>query len=189
MAWNVETESANPLEEWLVSQPSYGLNEGSEESIVLLTELEKSNAAPSFYFHGEVAPKQYLSSGVAALTSVADEFNLPPGTVIWGVGGWSSQALGFKLQLFEAGTKQYWYQRTYGNMPTVTGSLVNGANADVPPQNIFTFSEPYYVTPPGNLVIQITNLANVLAYVQVFLACACPLGGKIVGVPRIGRWN
>lgn len=183
MATLVSTPVDNPLEEWLVSQPAFDSSDNVASLIEMLVEIEKTNEVPGYYYHGKISPKQYQASGIAGYTSVSDEFNLPPGTLIWGVGGYSNLSKGFKLQMFEAGSKQYWYNRTYGKDAVVTGAMA-GINAADHYGFPYLFREPYFILPPGNLVVQVTNLAPDTAKIQVVLHCACPLLSKqIVGVP------
>jgi hypothetical protein len=197
--------------DWLYSQPGYDQSVGSLSVIDLLSKLEATNAGPDYYFQGVVAPKQYLQSGVPGLTTVSDEFSLPEGTIIWGIGAYATDLVplppslpmlakprakkgmnlqipappgppvsyGMRLQIYERGSQQYLYGRTYAKDGVSTGQNTNSL---VVPNGIKFFRNPIFVLPPGQIQIMMTNLSQNLAILQVFLACAVPLAAGVTGV-------
>jgi len=76
--------------DWLYSQPCWDQSVQSLTVIDLISKIEATNVQPSYYFMGAVAPKQYLQFGVPGLETVSDEFSLPEGTIIWGIGGYAA---------------------------------------------------------------------------------------------------
>ncbi len=179
--------------EWLYSQPCWDASPGTLARLNLLAKLEATNEGPDYYFQGVIAPKQYLQSGIGGLQNVSDEFSLPEGTIIWGIGATSITmepgiARGFaglpvpegiKIQIFERGSQQYLYGRTYGKDGVVTGSQDNTRTT---PNGIYILEDPIFVVPPGQIQILIANLSQNVANIQVFLACAMPLAKGITGV-------
>jgi hypothetical protein len=195
--------------EWLYSQPCWDSSAGSLARLKLLAKLENTNEGPDYYFQGVVAPKQYLQSGVGGLENVSDEFSLPEGTIIWGIGatsliiapslppvqldrdihtmnlgvgppgGATPTPEGLKLQIFERGSQQYLYGRTYGKDNVVTGKNDNTLPY---PNGIYIMEDPIFVVPPGQIQILIANLSQQTAFIQVFLACAFPLNKGVTGV-------
>jgi hypothetical protein len=165
--------------EWLYAQPCWDSSPGSLAMLSLLAKLEETNEGPDYYFHGGVAPKQYLQSGIPGLVNVSDEFSLPEGTIIWGIGAYSDQPQGLKLQVFERGSQQNLFGRTYGKDGVVTGQNDNSLTT---PNGIAILPDPIFVIPPGQIQIQIANLAQDTAMIQVFFACAVPLVKGITGV-------
>lgn len=193
--------------DWIYSQPCWDQSVQSLTVIDLISKIEATNVQPSYYFMGAVAPKQYLQFGVPGLETVSDEFSLPEGTIIWGIGGYAADVppiigipvmpnplravphnlgipaptipTGMRFQIFERGSQQLLFGNTYGKDTVSTGQ--SDPTLDVP-NGIKLLRNPIFVLPPGQLQVMITNLSLNLAYCQVFLACAVPLAQGITGV-------
>lgn len=93
---------------------------------------------------------------------------------------------GIKIQIFERGSQQYLYGRTYGKDNVVTGKNDNTLPY---PNGIFFLEDPIFVIPPGQIQILIANLSQQTALIQVFLACAFPLTKGVTGVYSQHRSN
>ena len=172
------------INDWLYAQPAWDSSPSTLSVIDLLAKIEGTNTGPSYYFQGVMAPKQFSQSGVAGLTTVSDEFSLPEGTIIWGIGGYAADvatltSYGMRVQIFERGSQQMLFGHTYGDSRVTLGQNVPGSTV---PNGIKFMRNPIFVIPPGQIQIMMTNLSQNLAYLQVFLACAVTLTGGITGV-------
>lgn len=191
--------------DWIYSQPCWDQSVQSLTVIDLISKLEATNVGPSYYFQGVSAPKQYSQSGVPGLETVSDEFSLPEGTIIWGIGGYATDvptapppilmldrfkprlqgppapptSYGMRVQIFERGSQQNLFGNTYGKDTVSTGQ---NNPASLVPNGIKLLRNPIFVIPPGQIQILVTNLSANLAYLQVFLACAVPLAAGVTGV-------
>ena len=192
--------------DWIYSQPCWDQSVQSLTVIDLISKLEATNVGPDYYFQGVVAPKQYLQSGVPGLTTVSDEFSLPEGTIIWGIGAYATDLVplppslpmlqrgmnlgvapppapptsyGMRFQIYERGSQQYLYGRTYAKDGVSSGQNDNTLTV---PNGIKLLRNPIFVLPPGQIQIMMTNLSQNLAILQVFLACAVPLASGVTGV-------
>jgi hypothetical protein len=185
------SENLNEVDicDWVYGQPCWDQSVNSLTVIDLISKLEATNVGPDYYFMGVAAPKQYSQTGVAGLTTVSDEFSLPEGTIIWGIGGYATDvpepqgppvvSYGMRVQIYERGSQQYLFGRTYAKDGVSTGQNDNTLTV---PNGIKFLRNPIFVLPPGQIQIMLTNLSQNLAYLQVFLACAVPLVKGITGV-------
>lgn len=197
------------INDWLYAQPAWDSSPSTLSVIDLLAKIEGTNTGPDYFFQGVMAPKQYAQSGVAGLTTVSDEFSLPEGTIIWGIGGYAADvstappiiqmpmvkkmkpmvqapaafvaptSYGMRVQIFERGSQQMLFGHTYGDSRVTLGQNIPGSGV---PNGIKFMRNPIFVIPPGQIQIMMTNLSQNLAYLQVFLACAVPLVTGVTGV-------
>jgi hypothetical protein len=153
--------------DWLQSLPAYNQSAGPDSLLDLARLLQESGA---FYWKGWCLPTG-TDTTFAALTSFETSLQVEPGSLLIHVGGFSDNAAGFKLQIFERGAKQYLFHRTFCFNTLVAPDMRDPTGTSLP-FGPFFLSSPVAILHPGELTLEITNLATVQATIQVLLGIA-----------------
>lgn len=161
------------LSEYLDYLPGYDLNEaGSAALDVARAVIDSEN----YYMRGYTFPGNGEDSLTAGLT-FEGLISLPAHSIVISMSGFSTDAAGFKFQLYENGSKQNLFGRTYARDSSTLGSYDNldGTITINTPMGPAWLTDPLIIMPPGRLVGQVTNMATVTATIQIYLQVAVPI--------------
>lgn len=117
-------------------------------------------------------------AAVAAKATYEDRVTVPAGSLLWAMSGTSSAAAGFTVQVTDAGTKKPLFSQPpfFSNatgqgsvsVPDCSGALQTLAHP------LFVLPRPLVILPPGQVGLQINNLAAAVNILQVCLFFAAP---------------
>ena len=125
-----------------------------------------------------VAPRTQAGAGdpsvVVASDSVESEFNVVPGSLLWGLSSASQQAAGFRFEIWDQGHANP-VSISKGTNGVMSGDVVNSP-LPTPSPVPYIFPRPYAVTGSGLVLVRITNLATVANRLQLGMWLAQPKG-------------
>jgi hypothetical protein len=106
-------------------------------------------------------------AGILAFQSYEDRITLQPGSFLVGWSAYSSQAAGFRFQLYDVGAQDYVLTDKWQNWTDAEA----GDTAESVPHLL---PDPYVVVSPGQLLIKVVNLATVTNDFQMVLHFCSP---------------
>lgn len=173
----------NDPDTWLNALPAYNLNEGVDLQLDLLRRL----AVSTDYFWRVISVPKSDSMNIGAFQGFESGIILPPETYIVSLSGYSSDAAGFMFAISDKGSKVQMMEKAFIHSSVILGreSKEDGTIGFDEPFGPFLIPSPFCVLKPGQLQIQITNLASVAANIQVTLGCAVPVTAQNIGVVAI----
>lgn len=114
------------------------------------------------------AAPQRSAQTIAPRATLETAVQLPPGSIVWGISGSSSQAAGFQLQLVEARTREQFFS-TNQEFRNCTGQ------PGQPGFPVHRLPQFHQVLSPGLVNVQIVNQAASAAEIEVVLWVAQPV--------------
>jgi hypothetical protein len=160
------------LSEYLDYLPGYDLNDWSSEALNVARAVIDSE---NYFMRGYVFPGNG-SDSIAGGVTFEGLISAPAHSIILFMTGYSSSSAGFKFQLYENGSKQNLFGRTYARQD-VTGMYQTHGGEILPdvPIGPAWFTDPMIIMPPGRIVGQVTNMSVDTATIQVYLQMAIPI--------------
>lgn len=170
-------------DKWLNALPAYNLNEGVDLMLDLMRRLAVST---DYFYMGVVVPAGSFIS-IAGYQGYESAVILPPETYIVSMSGYSSDPAGFMVAINDKGSKVQMMEKTFIHSSLVLGreSKDDGTIGFDEPFGPFILPSPFCVLKPGQLQVQITNLATATANIQVLLGCAIPVSAQNIGMSQI----
>jgi hypothetical protein len=184
--------------EFLEKLPGYDSSSGVIEQLELAKQIQQSG---KYYWQGIPFPNQdnWL---VAAGDTVSGSIQVPVGSYITSIqvyNDYDANPAGFKLNLFDKGSKAYLYYGDYmlnllagSDMQLFAGSNESvgpsdpGMNSDIPFGPGY-FQGPFIVTNPGIIGWELVNAGVSDAIMQVLMCLAVPINPVSIGQRRISR--
>lgn len=114
--------------------------------------------------------------GLSAYQQVEDRVQLPPGSWLVALSGYSAQSAGFRYSVFDEGRKQYALSNKWMDNGATASSLNPNAGDDSALPYVLPW--PYYIVSPGWLHLRLVNSASVSNDAQLLLWFAVPEVGK-----------
>jgi hypothetical protein len=168
---------------FLDNLPAYNLHSGVDRMLDLSRLVIDSD---NYYWSGVAFPNRDNTAFGPGAT-FAGNVAIQPYSYITSLTVFSDQVEGFKLRIYEKGSKSDIFGGQFC-FDTICGSVMEavfpGATpADTPFGPHFLIS-PFIVLPPGSLQIEITNLNQVVdgAVIQIMLSCAVPVTDKSLNI-------
>jgi len=158
----------------------YGLEQSGPPTIDTPASLyggwSLNNPARRFFMAGYIAraivvPRNSYQP-IAALDQIEDRVQVPPKSWLVGLAGASSDAEGFRWQIYDIGQKSYALTDQWDNL--ITGAQ-NTADPDSQP---LVLPCAYLVSAPGLLQVKLSNLSSTPADMQLVLWFAVPFEGS-----------
>lgn len=177
-------ELQNRLTAYIDSLPAYNLG-ANVDRMLDLSRLVID--ADNYYWSGVAFPSRdntLIAGGATYAANVA----IQPYSFITSLTVFSDQAPGFKLRIYEKGSKsdifggQFCFHDICGSV--MEAGFPGATPVDTPFGPHFLLS-PLIVLPPGSLQIEITNLAPDTATIQILLSCAIPVTDKSLNIVDI----
>ena len=167
---------------WLDSLPAYDQSLGVDQLLELSRKVLEGD---NHYWRGCAFPDRDHTRFVAYQT-YEDQFSVDPGSWLMSMTAYcnslpENQAppdnSGFKLQLYDAGAKTPLMIRTFAQHSTIAGSMapVTPGGVAQPCFGPGFLQSPLVICDPGQITVQITNLANMSADIQLLLVFAVPV--------------
>jgi hypothetical protein len=125
---------------------------------------------------GYVIPRSAIANaqvpaGILKYQQIEDRVQLPPGSFLMGLSGYSSAAAGFRFSIYDEGTKDFVLSDKWENSTDVDVSNVDDGKPHM-------LEDPYCVVSPGILQIKVCNLAATTNDFSLLLWFAVPKGTK-----------
>lgn len=166
---------------WLDSLPAYNPNPLSEQ---MLDSLRKIQESGSYYFQANGVPDPDHMV-VAAFDSFEDEISVPPGSILTMVTAYSATSAqgiddGFKAQIYDKGSKTTLFAATFGKNQAIFDNIGLDIYGN-PYMGPHILASPFVVLWPGQVNIEIRNMASVANTIQLALFFAIPVTQKSIG--------
>lgn len=160
------------LSEYLDYLPGYDLNDNASAALDVARAIIDSE---NYFMRGYVFPGNG-SDSLAGGDTFEGLISAPAHSIIISMTSYCSQPEGFKFQLYENGSKQNLFGRTYARQD-VTGMYQTHSGQVLPDRPIGPawFTDPLILIPPGRIVGQVTNMSANTATIQVYLQMAIPI--------------
>jgi hypothetical protein len=144
----------------------------------------------SYFYTGLVFPNG-ADVNIPARTTFAGNVSIEPLTYVLSIGGWSNQPEGFKVRVYDKGSKADIIERQFTFYSNVAseGEGIFGAvptPLDVPFGPYFLTS-PFIIMPPGSVQIEVTNQSPAAAIIQVMLGCCIPVTDRSINQVTVAR--
>ena len=166
---------------WLDAQPAYDTWEGGISRLDLLRLIQQS---ANYLWKGYAIPAG-TDTSFPPLGNFETQISVPPGAWLTMINGHriahpENQApadnSGFMLQVWDTGAKTPFFLRTYAFHSGVTGlytaNMPAGENV---PKGGGILESPLVVCRPGQITVQITNLASQTCDIQMLFVFAVPI--------------
>lgn len=182
------------LEAAVASLPVYCANEGQSGIIDTLIEFLVDGGYQWSVRACPTTLQQGGSNTILANQTFEDQISVPAGSFLTMIGGISTQpTFGFRFRMYDAGAQAYISDgfvregcssgRYLPTANTGTGQLITLTGN----KNLFILPSPLSISSPGQLQVQITNLANVTATIEMAFIFATPIGGMSISGAVIGN--
>ncbi len=169
------------LSEYLDYLPGYDLTDELSETLEVARNVIDSE---NYFMQGFVFPHNGLDT-INGLDTFEGLIDVPAHSILIFMTGSSfvsergaliPSTAGFKFQMYENGSKQNLFGRTFARQD-VLGQYSNDANG-LAPDNPFGagwLNAPLISIPPGRINLELTNLATVPALIQLYFNFAVPI--------------
>jgi|ERR1035441_1397234 hypothetical protein len=178
--------------QFLDNLPAYNTSPGNDELLDLYRQIQQSGG---YYWVGLSFPNgpDTVMGGNQTLNGT---LIVPVGTYITGITQYylaqeerGAAAIGFKMKLFDKGTKESIFYLDYCIDGLVGAPMVQGVNPNggSQPMGPGLLMSPFIITNPGQLGWEVVNLSPNSATLQVFLTCAVPINNQTIGQKVVDR--
>lgn len=159
---------------WLDSLPGYDMYPGVSK---LLDGLKRVQESGSYYYDARGVPDAG-NAEVAAFDSFEGEISIVPGSLLMMVSSYSTQGEGFKVQVYDKGSKTTLFAGTFGKDESVFGQVrANPVYGDVY-RGPHMLEAPFVVLSPGQVNVEIRNLSESANILQVAFHLAVPVNTR-----------
>ena len=181
---NVAVQVENPPDEWLNGLSVYSTSEGADEMLDLYRRLVNSN---DYYWMGVPVPTG-TNINIPGYQGYEAGVSVPPGSYIISLTGSSSDPAGFKFSLSDKGSKLQLTEKTFIQSNLILGNEfpVSGGLVEDNPFGPYLLKSPLVVMEPGQLQVQITNMAADTAIIQILIGIAVPVTAHNISVIQVG---
>lgn len=164
---------------------AYNCNSGVDQLLDLTREIQQSG---NYYYQGLVFPNLHTTPVVGAQVTINGTAIIPPGSYVVGMSAYSQLGAGFRLKIFDKGTKASIFYGDYALQSAVAGKFQDGGgtNPNVPEGSGLLVS-PFIITGPGVIGWEIVNQATADNRIQVLLDCAVPITNRSIGTVIVSR--
>ncbi len=172
---------------------AYNSNQGTDEMLDLIREIQQSG---NYYWQGIPLPVGSATT-VSARATVTGSIQVPQGTWVTSITYYSSQEEGFKLKIFDKGSKASIFYGDYACIRNIASSMLTsdptlpipsdaGSNSDIPLGPGYLM-EPFIINDPGVLGWEVVNQSASSNVIQVMLACAVPINKASIGLRTVDK--
>lgn len=163
---------------WLDSLPGYDSYPGV---IGLLDGLRKIQESGSYYFQAFGVPAANADATLAGFDAFEEDISVVPDSVLTMVSSYSTQPEGFKVQVYDKGSKTTLFASTFGKDESVFGQVRASPVYGTPWRGPHIMQSPFVVIRPGQVNVQLRNLSENNNVVQVAFYFAVPVDTRSLG--------
>lgn len=164
--------------DWLDSLPGYDMYPGVSQLLDGLRGIQESG---SYYFQAFSVPASGDDANIAAFDSFEGEISIVPESILTMVSSYSTQAEGFKVQVYDKGSKTTLFAGTFGKDESIFGQIrahpVYGDQYRGP----HILAAPFVVVRPGQVNVEIRNMSASANVLQVAFYFAVPVSTRSLG--------
>ncbi len=160
--------------------PAYDASLGTIEMLDLIREIQTSG---NYYFQGMPFPVAGATT-VPAFGTVNGTFQVPAGTYVTSISHYAGNAEGFKVKLYDKGSKASIFYGDYAKTPIVSSDMVPTTEGPFGPAYLMS---PFIINDPGVLGWEVVNLSSTDQVLQVLLCVAVPINKRSIGANTVSR--